>query len=256
MANMKLPLLVLCVLFSFPQHIESQTKKKPAPTQKPPAKIVVPVLSLSEREVAIINEINLARSNPANYAHHLERYRTYYQGKEIHFPDGRKLLTNEGLAAVDEAIAFLKSAKALPAYEVRDGMVRAAKDHLKDLITTGKSGHRGSDGSMPEDRVGKYGTWSGSVGEDIVYHSRNARDSVIGLIVDDGTANRGHRRNIFKTDYQVIGIALAEPNDAGTLCVITFAGDFRDKVIGSVPPRGSGWIVHNNQHPFPNDPRW
>lgn len=230
---MNLPSLALCIaalLFAFPQAIDSQTKKtKPDPKEKPPAQIVGPVLQLSEREVAIINEMNLARANPASYAKNLELYRSYYRGKEIHFPDGRKLLTNEGQSAVDEAIAFLKSTKTMSPFEVRDGMIRAAKDHLKDMITTGKSGHRGSDGSLPEDRIGKYGSWSGSIGEDIVYHSRGARDSVIGLIVDDGTANRGHRKNIFKTDYQVIGIALAEPNASGTLCVITFAGTFRDR---------------------------
>lgn len=86
-------------------------------------------------------------------------------------------------------------------------MVLGAKDHLSDLVKSGRSGHRGSDGSLPGDRISRYGTWSESVGENIIYHSRRAREDVISLIIDDGVANRGHRKNIFRLDFHVIGVS-------------------------------------------------
>lgn len=224
----------LLPIFLVASHVAlSQTKRsKPvaqskAVTTKPVSTTVT--VELSDYEKEIIKEINLARANPAKYAEHLLVYRGYYKGSEVHFPGGRVLATNEGLRAVDEAIAFLKAAKALPAYELRHGMVRGARDHLTDLKTSGKSGHRGSDGSLPADRLGRYGTLNGGVGEDIVYQSQSPRDSVIGLIIDDGVANRGHRNNIFKTTFTVIGIALGEPSPSGRMCIITFAGSFIDK---------------------------
>jgi uncharacterized protein YkwD len=184
---------------------------------------------LSTRERALLDEINLARANPAGYVKFLEEFKQYYRGKEIHVPDGYVLVTNEGVSALDEAIAFARSLKTRPALEIRSGMILGAKDHLGDLIQTGRTSHKGSDGSLPEDRLSRYGIWNESVGENIVYHSTNARYDVISLIIDDGVQSRGHRKNIFKPEFHVIGISLSPPRQAGTICVFTFAGGFTDK---------------------------
>lgn len=183
---------------------------------------------VSAREQATIDEINLARTNPSAYLKFLEQFKQYYRGKRIHYPDGIELVTIEGGAALDEAIAFMRSLKPLLPLVLGPGMVRAAKDHVNDLVKTGRSGHKGSDGSNAGDRFSRYGTWADSLGEDIVYFSRNARDDVIALIIDDGVSTRGHRKNIFNPAFHAIGIALGAPQKAGTICVITFAGGFRD----------------------------
>lgn len=183
----------------------------------------------SSREKELLDEINLARVNPAGYVKFLEQFKQYYSGKEIHFPDGYVLITNEGLSALDEAIGFVRSLKPLPPLETRPGMILGAKDHLGDLIQTRRTGHKGSDGSVPEDRLSRYGIWNESVGENIVYHSTNARYDVISLIIDDGVRSRGHRKNIFKPGFHVIGISLSQPLQSGTICVMTFAGGFTDK---------------------------
>jgi uncharacterized protein YkwD len=232
-------ILVLSPLASRPQSLKSQTKQtkrseqeRPNPIKREPDKGTKDLLSPLEREVIV--EINLARTNPTQYLHYLENFRRSYNGKELKFSNGESLITNEGVAALEEAINFVRSAKPLAPLEIRNGLVLAAKDHLNDLVKTGKSGHRGSDGSSVEDRFTRYGTWSDSVGEDIVYHSRTARENVISLIIDDGVANRGHRRNIFKPTFGVIGIALGPPLKSGTLCIITFAGGFKDKTAADL----------------------
>jgi uncharacterized protein YkwD len=162
-------------------------------------------------------------------------YKRLYRGREIHYPDGVVIVSNEGVAPLDEAIAFIRSLKPLPPLKLSPGMVLGAKDHMNDLVKTKRSGHRGSDGSSAEDRLSRYGYWADSLGEDIVYHSRNAREDVISLIIDDGTSNRGHRKNIFKADFHVIGIALSplgplgQTPNPGPICVITFAAGYQDK---------------------------
>ncbi|MDQ2937721.1 MAG: CAP domain-containing protein, partial [Acidobacteriota bacterium] len=160
----------------------------------------------------------------SQYIRYLEDFRRYYHGKELRFPDGQSLITKEGVGALDDAIKFLRSARPMAPLEFREGMVLGAKDHLNDLVRSGRSGHKGSDGSLPGDRISRYGTWRDSVGENIIYHSNRAREDVISLIIDDGVANRGHRRNIFKPKFHVIGIALSPAVKSGTLGVITFAG--------------------------------
>ncbi len=226
------------ILILFPALLYGQApynpSQRPAVSPQSPAPLVKaagdPVETfIAPREREILAEINLARTNPAQYLRYLEEFKPYYHGKEIKYSDGSTLITNEGVSALEEAITFVRSLKPLPPLVLRQGLILGARDHLNDLVKTGQSGHRGSDGSVPEDRLSRYGRWRDSVGENIVYRSRKAREDVIALLIDDGVKTRGHRKNIFKSEFQVIGLALSAPSKAQTMCVITFAGGFADK---------------------------
>ena len=206
---------------------QDQTRTQTSKTK--PSVVASAATLISAPEQAVIDEINMARTNPSAYVKFLEDFKKYYRGKEIHYPDGVVLVTIEGGGTVDEAIAFMRTLKPMPPLELRPGMVLAAKDHLNDLVKTGRSGHTGSDGSKAGDRFDRYGSWLESLGEDIVYFSRAAREDVISLIIDDGTSTRGHRKNIFQQNFRVVGIALSAPKKSGTVCVITFAGGYKDK---------------------------
>ena len=173
-------LFLLPVIFDA-QAVTAQRKKTSSSTQQK-SKSSQPVVSkpdslLSKQEQEILAELNLARSNPTQYIRYLEEFKRRYSGKAIKFSDGESLITNEGVGALDEAIEFLRSAKPLLPLETRAGLVFGARDHVKDLVQTGKSGHKGSDRSKTEDRLNRYGVWSDSVGENIVYHSSRARMS-------------------------------------------------------------------------------
>jgi uncharacterized protein YkwD len=185
---------------------------------------------LSKLEREILEEMNLARTSPQQYAAYVEQYKTYYNGNQLRLP-GRPtaIMTFDGTAAVDEAISFLKAARAQQPLEVNRGMCLAAKDHANDLALKGVSGHKGSDGSTPNARLDRYGRWEGVVGENIVYDVSTAREIVIGLIIDDGTANRGHRRNIFDPNHRVAGISVTDSPANGAKCVLDYAGGFQDK---------------------------
>jgi uncharacterized protein YkwD len=239
---MKSAVIHILIVLLFPalfggQVANAQSKSSvPAPqpkvaTNKPAADPLEQLIAPREQE--ILAEINLARTNPAQYLRYLEDFKPYYHGKEIKFADGSTLVTNEGVSALEEAIGFVRSLKPLPPLELRKGMILSAKDHVNDLAKTGQSGHRGSDGSITEDRISRYGRWSDSVGEDIVYRSRKAREDVIALLIDDGVKSRGHRKNIFKSDFHVIGLAFSPPAKSPAMCVITFAGGFADKGTSS-----------------------
>jgi uncharacterized protein YkwD len=197
----------------------------------------LPLSSTPEQE--IVDEINLARSNPLQYSRYLADFKRQYTGNQIRFSDGSVLITNEGVAAVDEAIEFLRLAKPEASFEMRAGLGMAARTHLEDLMRTGRTGHKGSDGSNAEDRFSRFGTWSDSVGENIIYHSRSARENVISLLIDDGVKNRGHRKNIFKSSFRAIGVAFGTPPKSTNMCIITFAGGYIDKPLpntkGSAP---------------------
>jgi len=245
-----LPLSVaVCVIaFIFPTSAVAQGKTTPnskttskttvAPKVEAGSKAEAPktaasaptITFVSQLEREIIDEMNLARTEPQKYAAFVEEYKKYYDGPRLTIPGRKKaIIMNEGIPAVDEAINFLRSQKPLPAFQVAKGMCSAASDHANDLAGKGISGHRGSDGSTPNTRVDRYGDWEAAIGETIVYEVVTPRQIIVALIIDDGVPNRGHRRNIFDPNYKITGIAVSEPMSFGSKCVITYVGGFKEE---------------------------
>ncbi|HYA94282.1 MAG TPA: CAP domain-containing protein [Thermodesulfobacteriota bacterium] len=184
---------------------------------------------LSPLEKAIVHEINAARTNPKGYASFLEQWKRYYDGKLLRIPGERIIMTEEGATAVNEAINFIRSLSPVPRLSPSKGMSLGAKDHVKDQESSGSTQHKGSDRSQPWDRVNRYGTWERCIGENIAYGSDKARNIAMSLIIDDGVTSRGHRKNIFNPDFRVIGVACGHHATYRTVCVITFAGGYKEK---------------------------
>jgi uncharacterized protein YkwD len=184
---------------------------------------------LSPLEKAIVSEINIARTNPKGYASFLEKWKQYYDGKQLKLPGEISIMTREGVIAVNQAIRSIRSMNPVLPLSPSKGMSWGAKDHVKDQGSSGSSQHKGNDGSQPWDRVNRYGVWQKAIGENISYGSDKARNIVIGLIIDDGVPGRGHRKNIFNPDFRVIGVAFGHHATYRTICVITFAGGYIEK---------------------------
>jgi uncharacterized protein YkwD len=184
---------------------------------------------LSPLENAVVYEINMARTAPKDYASLLEQHTNYYDKKLLRLPGETPILTKEGVVAAVEAIRFLNSVKSIYPLTPSKGMSLGARDHVADQGSSGSSQHKGSDGSQPWDRVNHYGTWEKSIGENIAFGSDKARNIVMGLIIDDGVSGRGHRINIFNPDFRVIGVACGRHATYRIVCVITFAGGYKEK---------------------------
>ncbi len=183
----------------------------------------------SDLEQSVVNELNLARTQPQTYLEFLEVRRTHYDGRYFSLPGDVLLETEEGMAAVDDAIAYLKKVKPAPALILSYGMSRGARDHVQDQGPRGTRGHIGSDGSQPWERIARYGNWQKTVGENISYGEREAREIVISLIIDDGVPDRGHRTNVYNPAFHKVGVACGYHQEYDVMCVTTYAGDFTDK---------------------------
>jgi uncharacterized protein YkwD len=184
-----------------------------------------PQNSLSfENEMLI--EINRARTNPAEYALYLEDVKKYYDNKlpKIMLEDEKK--ADSPMSAYYAAIAFLKTAKPLPALTPSQGLSSAARDHLRDQMQAEHIGHIGSDGSNASERMERYGAWEVGIGEDIVYGSPTAQRLAMQLVIDLEAPGHTYRRNIFNPDFSVLGIACGSNARYTHMCVVTFAGKY------------------------------
>jgi uncharacterized protein YkwD len=167
--------------------------------------------------------MNVARQNPAAYADLLPEVRASYNGRFIVLPGQTKILTREGVRAVDEAIAFLRAARPLQPLILSPGMCRGTADHCAEQVG-GEIGH-----GNPAATMNRYGNWSAAWGENISYGKKSARDIVLALIIDDGLPARKHRANIFASKFNYAGAAYGPHARYGSVCTIDFAGGFFER---------------------------
>ena len=182
-----------------------------------------PLFAQTILERKILIEINRVRNDPVGYAAHLRDYRRYYDGKIITAPGMKvRYLTEEGVAPVDEAVRFLEGQRRRRPLAAADLLRAAAIDHCAEQASDGSLGHVGADGSDPGTRVRRRGGGI-YVGEVITYGSDDAADVVRQLIVDDGVADRGHRKLVFADDIDFAGVSCGPHPAFGTMCVVDVA---------------------------------
>lgn len=178
---------------------------------------------------SVLNEINAARQNPQQIIPYLEEYRRRFTGSRIRESDGRIITTVEGVAAVDEAIAFLRNLAAVEPLQRIEGLAKAADLQLRDLNVNPALQHTGADGSSFDERIERFGTIRGRIGENIAYRRNTARDILLLWIVDDGISSRLHRLNLFNAEFKKAGVAYGKGIDDKGLCVLELAAEFFDK---------------------------
>jgi len=184
---------------------------------------------------AIVAEINFARTSPQAYAETLRRHRASYNGRHVDDPDEPASHTSkEGVAAVDEAIAFLERQPPLPPLASAPLLALAAADHAAAQRRSGKIGHFSANGDTPGQRVVRRGGGP-YVAETIAYGFAVPVAVVRQLIIDDGVADRSHRAVIFDSRFRYAGVGCGRHPVYSAMCVI----DFSPSPDGRMSPRST-----------------
>ena len=178
----------------------------------------------------MLAETNVARTDPHRYAGYIKELRGYFVGKGYLTPGSAAMvITSEGVAALDEAIAFLSRQRPLPALSWSPGLSRAAADLVREQAGSGATGHDGGESGDIRQRIERHGTWTSGIAENIGYGPDTARLMVMELIIDDGVADRGHRRNMFNDTFTTAGAACGPHPLYRKMCVMEFAVGYRSK---------------------------
>jgi hypothetical protein len=170
-------------------------------------------------EDAVLEEVNFARTHPADYARELRDEE--FSG---HRGRGWSGVAGQDPEALEDAIDFLERQAPLPPLRGDRRLAASANDHTSVQGPRGELGHGGPGGSAFSQRLRREGVWAGLAAEAISYGYDRPQDVVRQLVIDSGVANRGHRRDIFGRSYQVAGVSCGRHSVWGSMCVIDFAG--------------------------------
>jgi len=179
--------------------------------------------------------LNKARTGDPAVMTELKRMKTLFTDKQnpkLMIDGALRLLTNEGVAAVNSAItAFAKfqAGKKASKLTLSAGLSKAAAAHVKDMGKSGHFDHTGSDGSDPFKRMNRFGTWSGTAAENMGSGFNTGKVIVMQYLVDDGVASRGHRTNVLNPALHKVGIAVGPHKVYKFMNVCDFAGSYTEK---------------------------
>jgi len=182
-------------------------------------------------EGEVYDMMNRVRANPKILIDDLQKMLSYFQGNTYKDPVSRiNIITNEGPAAVHEAVSFLKSCQSAPPVRLSKGLTQASRDHCYDIGPKGDVSHTGSDGSTMSERMERYGQWNRAIAENISFSEKTGKDIIIQFIIDDGNASRGHRKNLFNNDYLIVGVACGYHKGYEVCCVMDLAAEYEDEL--------------------------
>lgn len=180
------------------------------------------------KTVKVFKLINHYRCYPRSLAKHLEKIKTYFNKSTNILAEPNKIQFKmiETEEVFNEAIGFLQQMLPKKPFEWDEYLAMSSQEHVDDIGPKGLLLYQSSDGTEPQDRIGKYGKYVETLGENIDFGPNDALGIIVSFTLDDGEPNRPHRNNLFKNNYEKIGIAIGHHKTEFQMCVIDFAFDF------------------------------
>ena len=178
-------------------------------------------------EKEIIKEINELRGNPSEYVQKLIKNKQYFQngGKNWKHPDFKaSIKTEEGPAAYDEAIDFLKSHSAsLEHLTPSKGLNKIALEFLRKFQKD--ANEEVELGPIVE----KHGDFTGAFRRLAEFGSHTAELIVVNLLVCDGDKSRVYREALLSDKLKKIGVAHGKHDLYNKCTVIVACTTFKNK---------------------------
>ena len=165
-------------------------------------------------DAAVLDEINFARSDPAEYASRLRDQRAAHPPKNA-----------ADAADIDSAIAYVERQQPVAALIFSAPLGQTAAWLAADQGVIGGVAHVGTDGSTVSQRMQGVGVWAGSTAENIALGPADAGTMVMALVIDRGVPGYGHRTTLFDPGLQIAGVGCDLHRLYGYICVIDFAGE-------------------------------
>lgn len=86
------------------------------------------------------------------------------------------------------------------------------------------------------DRVKKFGSNYTTYSENTTYNKKSALEVIISMVVNDGVKSRGHRMNIFDSEFLVMGCFSGKHIIHNTMTTLCFADNYNSVTVGGGQP--------------------
>ncbi len=155
-------------------------------------KALAPYLKLDES--AMIQEINLVRTNPVAYIPKIQAYLVEVRNAQAY----------GSVEACQELIEELRNSTPIPALEPNECLYNSTRQHVESQRETGAISYLGKDSFYPWDRILRDCPGMVDGNESIISGPSDVQYAVIMLLVDEGFSSRGHRRMLLNKDWKYI----------------------------------------------------
>ncbi len=166
---------------------------------------------LTDEEKKVIWYMNLVRLNPELFE------KTYYKK----FMDSTKAKPTSFTRSLENDLTV--KYKPLGVYTPKEDLSEEAKDHAKDMGTSGKIGHFTSDGKSYEFRMKKLRNTYTETAENCDYAHKDALSIVMNLLIDENVGSVEHRKTILDKNLKYAGASIQPHKKEKWNCVIDFA---------------------------------
>ena len=175
----------------------------------------------------VIEELNLCRRNPPQYADKIRSYIKYFKGKILQLPGQIGLMTNEGEDAFKEAADIIQKMSPVPSLKYSPGLNHVAHDYMKEIqkfedLNDAKKINL-------KTIIDKYGKCLGDFKMSTDYGAAVPEMIAINLLVDDGDKEREMRNVVFNESFIDIGISTGAHSTYNRCTVIMLAKKFVSK---------------------------
>lgn len=167
---------------------------------------------------------NMLRTDPKAFVPYLYDMKTRFVGNNYKNARDQTYYTLEGAEGVQILIDFLEEQTPLTALQWSPPLAVASSKYAAAQGPSGATGHTGPDGSTMRQRIEAEIPLEIMIGENIMYGSQSPLEALISLCIDDGIPNRGHRANIFQTQFYQTGVGTDMHSVYSSQTVTTFMG--------------------------------
>jgi hypothetical protein len=174
----------------------------------------------------VINEINQVRTNPQKYAEKVRKFKSYFKGKILKFPEIIPIMTSEGPSAFEEAARFLDNLDAMEPLKYSAGLTHVAHDALIDIQKLDDVDEL-ADLTL-DSYINRHGQIVGQLAQAVDFGSSLPELVVINLLVDDGDLNRTNRENIINPKYLIVGVSSGNHPVYHNCTVVMYCRHFYD----------------------------
>ena len=133
----------------------------------------------------------------------------------------------------------MKVQKPLSGFTWSEGLAKACKAHTASAGPAGIIGHKGAKGETFDEFIAMYGQFQGHEGQNIAYGRTEALGLIAQFIIDENVPDRGHRRNIFKAHFKVMGSFTGDHAKQKYMTCVDFADGFME----GTPAQQKAWTA-------------